>query len=745
MTRSVIVPAGDEHSPTRSRFAPLLAASALALAACSGAEDPRPNVLLITLDTTRADRLGAWGHASAQTPRMDELADQGTRFARAFAHVPLTLPSHASLLTGVLPTGHGVHVNFQGQINTEVPVVTEAFAARGYATAAFIAAWVLNRDFGLERGFDVYDDLSDHATRVDQQAERPGREITQLATQWLERQSDRPFFAWVHYFDAHDPHEPPPGMEGFDDAYDAEVAFLDRQVGELLASLERAGSRERTLVIITGDHGESLGEHDEATHGLLIYDSSMHVPLIMHGPGVPAGTVIDTPVGLVDVAPTIYELMGWPIPALTEGRSLAGALRGEALASDPIYMESEYGLRSFGWAPLRGLVSGNWKYIHAPEAELFDCVADPGELDNRMDRERDQGGRLAQALQRLRANATIRAAGSVELGGAAAQQLSALGYFGGSREDELDEENLKDPKRMTHVFRGTMRAKTLMDAAEHERVVATLEPLLADSPESDEMWGLYGSALFELERYDEAIEALEQSLRTFGENSGRLLKLGDALLKTGDAEGALARYQAAAEADPENGQVHSRLGNLHAQSGRIDLAIVAFETYARLEPNSPNAHTNLANAYCAQGRFDDGVRHLERATCIPAYQGLYRVHALRKNNPAAIALLRRAEANLSEHSPLRTLLAWHLATAPNASDAQTAEALTLAQACVRAAPNLAHSHDALAAAQARRGEFDRAQASAREALRLARTANAPNQAAIEGRLARYQRGESYVE
>jgi arylsulfatase A-like enzyme len=260
--------------------------AALAVAACSGSKTPdaRPNVLLITLDTVRADRLGCYGYARARTPNLDALAKRGVRFERAYATVPYTLPAHASILTGLYPPAHGLHVNFQGSVPAEAQSVAAGFQAAGYRTGALVASGVLDRRFGLARGFDSYDDLHDRPLNQSSQVERPGSEVSAAAVKWLEQASSKPFFAWVHFYDAHDPYEPPEGFRDFAEPYDGEIAFVDVQVGRLVAALERLGKLANTWIVVVADHGEAFGEHGEFGHGLLVYDSTMHVPLIVAGP-----------------------------------------------------------------------------------------------------------------------------------------------------------------------------------------------------------------------------------------------------------------------------------------------------------------------------------------------------------------------------------------------------------------------------------------------------------------------------
>jgi arylsulfatase A-like enzyme len=273
-----------------------------------------PNVLLITLDTTRLDRLGCYGHTGGTSTAIDGLANAGIRFEQAYAQVPLTLPSHASMLTGTYPGVNGLHVNGSSSLGASLPTLAESFSVNGYRTGAFVSSFVLHRVFGLARGFDHYDDdLAGSGGSSAFEIERPADEVTGVALDWLGASQDQPFFAWVHYYDAHVPYRPPQEFRSrFDDAYDGEIAFMDSQIGRLIAWLEQQDLRDDTLIVVAADHGESFDEHGEPQHGLFVYDTTVRVPLILSWPArLAAGVTVEQPVRLVDLFPTVLELMGW--------------------------------------------------------------------------------------------------------------------------------------------------------------------------------------------------------------------------------------------------------------------------------------------------------------------------------------------------------------------------------------------------------------------------------------------------
>jgi len=366
----------------------------LASGCAGGAPREQPtNVLLITLDTVRADRLGAYGYQGSQTPAIDRLAAEGIRFEHAIAPAPTTLPSHASLFTGLAPPSHGVRDNAANGLADSASTLAEMFHGAGYATGAFVGAYVLDAGRGLAQGFDVYNGVAVSGVSPTslQEAERRGDFVVEAALPWL-REQQGPWFAWIHLFDAHAPYAAPDpfGTRGAD-AYDGEIAWLDAIVGGLRGQLESAGQWADTTVVLTADHGESLGEHGEPTHGFFIYEATTRIPLIVRPAdnldadarsALARGSAVDTPVALIDVFPTLAELQALTPPPGLQGRSLLPALRGEALEMVPIYSETLYPLLQFGWHDLRAITVGTDKLIEAPTVELFDLAADPGEADN---------------------------------------------------------------------------------------------------------------------------------------------------------------------------------------------------------------------------------------------------------------------------------------------------------------------------------------------------------------------------
>ena len=370
--------------------------------ACSpspGGSGPKANCLVITIDTLRADRLSSFGSTTVSTPVIDRMAAEGFGFTRCFAHTVTTLPSHANIFLGVLPPCHGVHDNANFVVPEGITTMAEVFRQSGYETAAIVGAYPLDRRFGLDRGFSLYDD--DYGTQDFSRpvfVERPASEVVDRALGWLKKVSG-PWFLWVHVFDPHYPYAPPEPFNSYfrDNPYDGEVAYVDQELGRLLAFLRENNLVDRTVIILTSDHGESLGEHGEKTHGYLAYNSTLHVPLIIRAPGFKGGRREETVVSHVDIFPTVCDLLELKKPAGLQGRSLLPALRGKKLASRPIYFESLYPYYSRGWAPIYGYIDFPLKFIDSPLPELYNLERDFKELNN-LARERDLNQERQQLL-----------------------------------------------------------------------------------------------------------------------------------------------------------------------------------------------------------------------------------------------------------------------------------------------------------------------------------------------------------
>jgi arylsulfatase A-like enzyme/Tfp pilus assembly protein PilF len=558
----------------------LLAASALlmaALLAVAMADRPTPpSVVLLTLDTTRADALGIYGNRGAHTPVLDALAARGMRWTQAVSPVPLTLPAHASLLTGLLPPEHGLRDNGTTVLPQDVPTLAAVFAARGYATAAFVASRVLDRRFGLDRGFQHYDDKAP-AEQIGEYGypERNARQMTDAALEWLgSRPAGKPFFLWIHYYDPHAPYNPPDVGPGEPDArlYAGEVAYMDREIGRLLAGLP--GGAERCLIAAVGDHGESLGEHGERTHGVFLYHSTLHVPLIVAGPGVPKGKAIPDAAASRRLASTLLRLAGAAPAAAPFGEALPGLPTAAGRAAGPLYAESRFPLTAYGWSPLEAVFDGRWKLIVAPRPELYDLGADPGETHNLLDGRRDQARRLKGELQAVQRSFRTRKAEAADP--ELARSLQSLGYASGSG---ASGKGTLDPKDGILLLADFLDAKRLTQGGNPRAAVAKLADLVRRSP---------GNIPF-------------------------LTALATAQLASGDGEAGIATYRRAAQESPKLDFLHENLADAYARLGRPEEAKKEYELTLELNPRFAAAWWGLADLAQKAGRPAEARRLLSDA------------------------------------------------------------------------------------------------------------------------------------
>jgi len=549
------------------------------------------NVLLVTVDTLRADRLGCYGREGARTPAIDGLASHGVLFEQATAGTPITLPSHATIMTGLDAPEHGVRHNGTFRLAEERLTLAEVLRERGYATAAFVGAFVLDERYGLAQGFDRYDDAV-HPRDADETAmgrynERPADEVTDAVLGWLDEPGDasrRPFLVWAHYFDPHAPYDPPqPFAATFaGDPYQGEVAFTDAEIGRLLRELERRGLRERTLVVLTADHGEGLGQHGEPTHADLIYDSTLRVPLIFSNPVLfPEAIVVsDRLAALVDLFPTLLDLLGLPV----EAERLAGR-RLFTAGADPeraAYIETLAPLLDYGWAPLHGLRRLRDKFIAAPTPEYYVLRDDPGELRNRY------GGAEAAALEARLAGLLERWPSALEALGEERpldreerERLAALGYVRPAARPR--EAGLRDPKEMMALWGRMYAAGEASLRGEHDTAAREIQQVLREDPGSAKAW-YTAVRIFERAGDPGRAEAcLRRALQLRPRAEGWVLLARYALNR--GARDEFERALAEAERlDPSDGGIYIGRGHARAMDGRYEEALAEFERAVEVDP-----------------------------------------------------------------------------------------------------------------------------------------------------------------
>jgi arylsulfatase A-like enzyme/tetratricopeptide (TPR) repeat protein len=678
----------------------------LVVAGACHSKSPHPaNLVLVTVDTLRADRLGAYGHAAAQTPTADRLAREGVRVEDATVQVPQTGPSHASLFTGLLPHEHGLRDNFSPPLRPGVPTLASTLAGHGYDTAGFVASLTVSARTGLDRGFRTFDDpFSDSGERrLLTRSERPAGEVVDAALAWLERPRERPFFAWVHLFDPHAPYEPPaPFDRRLPDPYDGEVAYADQQVGRLLAFLDEAGLRESTLFVLTSDHGEGLGDHGEDEHLLLVYDSTLRVPLLLSWPGVlPQGATVPGQFRSVDLLPTLLELL--QVPAVPSGGdSRAGALEeGGELPESESYAESLYGSLHFGYAPLRALRAGGWKYIDAPRAELYDLRADPGEEHNLLDRRPEKADRMRDRLARRGGGETAPSEG-VAVNASELERLIALGYVAGTSSPEGTALGA-DPKDKIAEYQAYKRdvteARRLLEAGDIDAALALLERRSAEDTVSFEVESMRGQALVLRRRYAEAVEPLETALSLLPTFAGTYAALSLALRETGRYDESRAVLERGLETDPENPALLQAHGILLRGLGDLSGARASLERARTLDPADGRHRLALSAVYRDQGNLEGAIVELREAVRRdPAFGDGWNalgilLAAAGQDGEAAAAFQKAHEANPRDPDALFNLASSHLrAGRPDA-------ARPLLEALVDQSPDFPGATQALAAAR----------------------------------------------
>lgn len=635
----------------------LLCAAAVVLAGLAVwlTRESRPNVLLVTLDTTRADRIGCYGYAPARTPALDALAARGVLCEHAYTVAPLTLPAHVSLFTGLFPAETGVRTNGRGRLDEALPTLAEFLKRRGYATAAFVASFVLDHKFGVERGFKTYDDeiVGGESGSEALHRARSGAEIVDRALAWLDAARSRPFFCWVHLYDPHAPYLEHPDLFGDEFAerpYDAEIAYVDIQVGRLLEFLKSRGLDDTTLVVVVGDHGEGLEEHVERTHGSTLYDATLHVPLLFCGPGgLRAGGRVESNVSLVDVFPTILDLVGAAPPRRISGRSIKPALIGGAAVESLCYGATDEPFLMDGCSPLRSLTSGRWKYIRTTRPELYDLASDPAERRNLFEADPEKAREMESQMVELESQLAPRAEAQVQLSAAERRALASLGYLGGAgpaadgpppadlpdvkdvlpldiaveEADKLRSEGdvgaaIERLRKIVHEMPGHTKANwalawALSDQSHADEAMEILRSLLALKPGSRD--GHYGLALMLLD-HGQPAEAIDEFLKTIEidpEFAEAHYNLAQAFYRIGEPAKALEHFGSTVEIDPGHAGAYQWRAHLLGRLGRIDEAIADCRQALKYAPSSPQAHHNLGAFLAAHGDLAEARERLSRA------------------------------------------------------------------------------------------------------------------------------------
>ena len=542
------------------------------------------NVLLVTVDTLRPDRLSCYGSRFLKTPAIDGLAKKGTLFQRAFAHNTITLPSHANILLGLTPPAHGVHDNANFVVPAACLTLAEFLKSAGYATGAFVAAFPLDSRFGLTQGFDTYDDnYGTQTPGAEVFVERRAASVIDRALEWLETRSS-PWFAWVHLFDPHQPYHPPePFFSRFSgDRYSGEVAYVDQELGRLFSRLKTKGLDTGTCTVLTADHGESLGEHGEATHGYFAYNATLWVPLLVSFPGIRPAEVADN-VGHVDIFPTICDLLGLEKPTGLQGLSLLPLIQGGRLPARDIYFEALTAYCNRNWAPLRGLIAGPLKFMESPLPELYDLRADFSETKNLAPgsggKETSDRGLDMETREKLRS-----------LGYLASPQARSRTAFG--PQDDL--------KVLLPYHTKWMRATTARQSGRIEQGITLLREIIAERPDFDLAHTYLAGYLKELNKKDEALTVLRQALERNPESIRIISSTGVALIEAGRSDEAVEIFQRALKLIDYDPEVWNFLGVAYWNTGRFREARQCYERTLSLDGNYAIAHNNLGSLYLSE-------------------------------------------------------------------------------------------------------------------------------------------------
>ena len=622
--------------PAFRRLILILTAFAALHAAAQTPAKPPLNVVLITIDTLRADHLGCYGYKQIKTPNIDGLAADGARFESAFAVVPVTLPSHSSMLTGTYPMLSGMHDFSGNKLSPLQPTLASVLKQSGYLTGAVIGAAVLDSRFGLNQGFDFYYDHFDFS-RLDEanldEMERPGNVVADVALDWLAKNSQKKFFLWMHLYDPHFPYHPPEpySREYAAQPYDGEIAFADEQVGRLLRFMKGKGIYQNTVIVLCGDHGESLGEHGEKTHGFFIYNATMHVPLIIRLPenrlpeNAAARTIAD-PVSLVDLMPTILGAIGLEIPSQVQGRSLLAQLRDDRTGRDRsdqaardrvLYGETFMPRIHFNWSELRGTENTKYHFIDAPRSELYDLAKDPGEVHNLFTEKKavaeEMRAKLVGMIRDYSSGKEM--AEKTGLDPALMERLKALGYagFSGGNDPAISSRNLPDPKDRVATYELISDAIADSQHGRYQESIEKLKSVIKTEPNSVPAHYLQGLDFYHLSMFAEAVAELQKTVQLSPDYALAFFNLGMAQAHAGQMDAAIATLQRTLQLDATNFEAAYNLGVALIQKRQLEPAAAALRQSVTIYPEFARGHRALGETLLYLHKLDDAIAELRRA------------------------------------------------------------------------------------------------------------------------------------
>jgi arylsulfatase A-like enzyme/Tfp pilus assembly protein PilF len=594
--------------------------------ACSGLfaqTKSAPNVVFITIDTLRADHLGCYGYKEIHTPNIDALASESVRFTRAYTPVPVTLPAHTVIFTGTYPLLSGMHDFSGNKLNPSQSTLASVLKQQGYVTGAVIGSAVLDSRFGLNRGFDFYYDHFDFNRLQEsnlEEMERPGNLVTDATLDWLGKNYQSKFFLWMHLYDPHYPYRPPPPFneEYKDRLYDGEIAFADVQVGRLIAFLKAKGVYKNTLIVLTGDHGESLGEHGEKTHGFFIYNATLHVPVIIHLPGSASEKTVPELVSLADLMPTVLHGLNVDVPSGVQGRNLLPLMTPKQ-SEEPrnLYAETFLPRLHFNWSELRAVETEKYHFIDAPRPELYDLAADPNETQN-LDSEKkavseELRGRLIKLISEYSAGQEL--AEKTGLDPALMERLKSLGYagFSGGGNPTITDRSLPDPKDRIQAYELISDAIAESQHGEYGNSTEKLTTVLKTEPNSVPVHYLLGLNYQRLRDYRKAVEEFQQVLKLSPDYSLAVFNLGLAYGHTGDFDQAIQTLKHALDLDATNFSAAYNLGVAYMKKEMIPEAVAAFRQTITIAPEYAPGHLVLGQLLLYQKQVDESLIELRRA------------------------------------------------------------------------------------------------------------------------------------
>jgi choline-sulfatase len=606
----------------------LLVSSAFAASAPANRR-ARPNIIVITLDTTRADRMGFLGSKHGLTPNLDALARQSAVFTHAYSHVPLTTASHATILTGTYPQFNHV-VDFGIPLSDKLPYAPDILRKSGYHTAAFVASLVLDplggTAPGFDRGFEVYDAgfrLRPRGADRYKTVERRASEVVSHALGWLNKRKAGPFFLWVHFYDAHDPYDPPEPFKSRykSDPYDGEIAYVDAQLGRFLTALRTQGLYDKSVIAVMSDHGESLGEHGENTHGVFLYDSTIHVPLVVKLPGLhPSGKQIETRVSLVDIAPTMLRQAAVAVPTEMQGQSLLPLMKASSAQSAttedrPAYAETDYPHRAFGWSSLRALRTGKYLYVRAPQVELYNQGSDPQEKNNLAASSKAVADTLGSQLEDFRKKTSQTLVELAKPDPEQAEKLRALGYIASDSSNSKtgSADSGIDPKSKIEVSNLLHDAMLDVEDGHYQQAVPLLDRVLVEQPGMPIAEMQLGIAHARLKNYDKALPHLEKAVKVLPDSGMGHYELGLALFETGDWKSAAPEFEAAVAKAPRWADAHFSLGSVYARIDRVPEAMTELDTTLKLNPDHYRANLLRGRILSLQNVPDQALPNLQKA------------------------------------------------------------------------------------------------------------------------------------